>query len=68
MSAEERVTDLEIRLTHLDDTVDQLNQIIIDQQDRISRLERTLKEVLSDHERLKEAVSPDIVDSPPPHY
>lgn len=68
MNTEERVTDLEIRLTHLDDTVDQLNQIIIDQQDRISRLERTLKEVLSDQERLKEAVSPDIVDTPPPHY
>lgn len=68
MSPEERVTDLEIRLTHLDDTVDQLNRIIVDQQDRIDRLERTLKQVLSDHERLKESVSPDIVDTPPPHY
>ena len=68
MSPEERVTDLEIRLTHLDDTVDQLNQIIIEQQDRIGRLERTLKEVLNDQERLKEAVSPEIADTRPPHY
>lgn len=68
MTPEEHVTDLEIRLTHLDDTVDQLNRIIVEQRDRIDRLERALKTVLTDQEQLREALSPDVVDSPPPHY
>ncbi len=68
MALDNRITDLEIRLTHLDDTVEVLNRTIIDQQDRIDRLERSLKQLLSEHERIRDAVAPEIVDTRPPHY
>lgn len=68
MTHDERATELEIRLTHLDDTVELLNQTIVAQQDRIDRLERALKQVLGEHERLKDLLGPDIVDTRPPHY
>lgn len=68
MIKQERLTDLETRLMHLDDTVEQLNRIVAEQQNSISRLEKALKKVTEDHVEMKEQMAPDIVDSRPPHY
>lgn len=68
MSPEEHTADLEIRLTYLDDTVEQLNQVIVRQQERIDRLERMFQELRSNQDHLKDALMPDVPDEPPPHY
>lgn len=68
MNQPDRLTDLEIRLTHQDDTIDQLNHVIADQQQRLARLERALQHLSAEHQNLKEGLSPDTIDQPPPHY
>ncbi len=68
MSDEDRLIDLETRLMHLDDTVEQLNNIVSNQQLTIDRLERVLKKITKEHNEIKEQMVPEIVDSKPPHY
>lgn len=66
---EERVTNLEIRFSHQDDFLHQLNEIVVGQQKTIERLE---KEILD----LKRCVNSEggvsgtrsLSDDKPPHY
>lgn len=67
MTSTDAITELEIRITHMDDSLEQLNQVIVAQQQQIDRLERLLKEVINDQETLKEAL-PEVPNQPPPHY
>ena len=66
---EDRLTELEIRLTHFEDTLDVLNQTVIEQhrlidqlQLQISVLEKKLKAVASSN------IAPESEETPPPHY
>lgn len=66
---EDRVTELEIRLTHFEDTLDVLNQAVIEQhrlidqlQLQVSVLEKKLKAVASSN------IAPESEETPPPHY
>ena len=66
---EDRITELEIRLTHIEDTLDILNQTVIDQhglidqlQLQISLLEKKLKAVATSN------IAPESEETPPPHY
>lgn len=66
---EHRTTELEIRLTHLEDTLDVLNQAVIEQhrlidqlQLQISLLEKKLKAVASSN------IAHESEETPPPHY
>jgi SlyX protein len=68
MSSQDRLTDMEIRLTHQDDTIDQLNQVVADQQQRLTRLEQALRNLANEHRDLKDGLASDIMDQPPPHY
>ena len=68
MSQTERLIELETRLTHLDDTIEALDQVVIAQQDRIERLERALQRVLADQQSLREVQPPELDNKPPPHY
>lgn len=69
MSNEQRITELEIRFTHQDHYVQQLNEIVTHQQKTIDRLE---KEILD----LKRSVNNEaavsgtrtLADDKPPHY
>lgn len=67
MKPTDALTDLEIRITHMDDSLEQLNQVIVAQQRQIDRLERLLKDVIQDQEALKESL-PEVPNQPPPHY
>jgi len=66
---EERTTELEIRLTHLEDTIDILDSTIINQQSQIDML--VLKISILER-KLKAAAESNIADekdeTPPPHY
>lgn len=68
-SAETRVTELEIRLTHMEDTIESLNQTIIKQyaaidalQLQITVLEKKLKTVQETN------IAHESEETPPPHY
>jgi len=63
-----RIVELETRQAFMDDTLVSLNQALVDQQQRITRLEQLLKLLI---ERFR---APDLdldlpaVEPPPPHY
>jgi len=66
---ENRVTELEIRLTHLEDTIEVLNKTIIKQhseidilQLQVSNLEKKIKASQSSQLALESE------ETPPPHY
>lgn len=65
---EQRITDLEIKASFAEDTVEQLNQVIVRQQEQIDRLIRELVELRN----RAAAAEPDGVrslrDELPPHY
>ena len=66
---EERVTGLEIHLTHLERTVQELNEVVFRQQQTIDRLEAELKGLRE--QVLAEAPSPvrkPEDEEPPPHW
>lgn len=67
---ESRVTELEIRLTHLEDTIEVLNKTIIEQHETIDLLQI---QVALLEKKLKAAQSGSPVaheseETPPPHY
>jgi SlyX protein len=66
---ENRITELEIRLTHLEDTIEVLNNTIIKQhgeidllQLQVSQLEKKIKASQSSQVALESE------ETPPPHY
>ncbi len=67
MSIEDRITDIEIRLTHQDSTIDELNATIYEQWQTI---DRQGKEIAALKQRLKTFTQAEIDDAPylPPHY
>ena len=66
---EDRVTELEIRLTHLEDTIDVLNRMVIEQHDLIDQLQLQITIL---EKKLKAASESNIAhekdETPPPHY
>ncbi|WP_320823970.1 SlyX family protein [Reinekea sp.] len=68
MTDEQRIIELESRLTHLDDTVEQLNDIVSAQQRKLDRLERLIQQSIEQQQDLKDQLAPELNDSPPPHY
>ena len=66
---DQRITELEIRLTHIEDTIDVLNQTIIDQHKRVDQLQLQISVL---EKKLKAAASSNIAheseETPPPHY
>ena len=65
----ERITEVEIRLTHIEDTLDVLSQTIIDQHKLIDQLQLQIS-ILD--KKLKAAATSNIAheseETPPPHY
>lgn len=66
---EERIIELEIRFSHQDDFLQQLNQIVIEQQKTIERLEKEILD-LKRSVNTEGMVSPNrtLKDDIPPHY
>jgi SlyX protein len=66
---EDRITELEIRLTHIEDTLDILNQTVIDQHNLIDQLQMQISIL---EKKLKAAAATKIAlvseETPPPHY
>jgi len=66
---DERITELEIRLTHIEDTIDVLNQTIIDQHKLVNQLQLQISIL---EKKLKASAASNIAheseETPPPHY
>lgn len=65
----ERLDDMEIKLTFIDDAVQALIHVDADQSQRIAALERALRELRGEIEsvRVGQATDPH-AEPPPPHY
>jgi SlyX protein len=66
---DQRITELEIRLTHFEDTVEVLNQTIIKQSDEINLLQLQVS-ILEKKIKASQAspVAHESEETPPPHY
>ena len=66
---ENRVTELEIRLTHLEETIEVLNRTIIKQHDEIDLLQLQVSQL---EKKIKASQSSPVAleseETPPPHY
>ncbi len=64
-----RITELEIRLTHMEETLDVLDKTIVGQQGEIDRLKLQISIL---EKKLENAAESQVVDekdeTPPPHY
>lgn len=63
---DDRITNLEIRFSHHDDFLEQLNKLVIDQQKTIERLSKELLELRMSFENLSESGMG--AGEKPPHY
>ena len=65
---EERIMELEIKSAHHEDTIEQLNQIVIKQQLSIDELTRHIDRLKNQMSNLQESTSKEGPEPPPPHY
>lgn len=64
-----RLIDLEVRIAHMDDLIQSLNQTVYQQDLRIEQLEKVNKELIVRAKELSDLVFSDkIIDEKPPHY
>lgn len=62
---EERFVDLEMRISHQEDMIDELNKLVYQQQVKIDKLESVLKEVAK---RIIDLETDRTINERPPHY
>ena len=67
---EERITELEIQLAHVQRLYEQLNEVVTEQSGRIDLVERRCHQLQTQCKELKERQEPgfDPLDEKPPHY
>lgn len=64
---EDKITDLEIRLTHQEATLDELTQTVLNQERLLLELQDQLQQVRQQI-RSFSIVAPASEETPPPHY
>jgi len=63
----DRIADLEVHIAHQDQTIEDLNAVVLRQGEDITRLTRRLDKMLSQIQALEDAAEgPE--NRPPPHY
>ncbi|MGH8235212.1 MAG: SlyX family protein [Rhodanobacteraceae bacterium] len=65
---DERMDELELKLTFLDDAVSSLNDSEAQQSQRLLQLENALTDLRKELAALRTSLSDDVHDEPPPHY
>jgi len=65
---ENRIKDLEIKFSHQDDLIEQLNQIVTNQQFSIEKLEKVILELKLAQGDSGSQNSRTLADDVPPHY
>lgn len=69
-STDQRIIELETQLAHTQYLFDQLNQVVIQQANRIDRMAAVIEKLSGQVEQLKSAGEEkrDLLDEKPPHY
>jgi len=66
---ENRLTDIEIKLTHQEDTIENLNQVVCQQQKKIDHLEAICEALIRHVKELSDSAAEQrTTDETPPHY
>lgn len=68
MELEQRIDELEARLAFQDDTIQTLNDVLVEQQRMVERMKAQLELLARRHEDLHSRVGVEGDDAPPPHY
>lgn len=68
MDLESRVTDLEARLAFQDDTIQTLNDVLVEQQRLVERLQLQLGALARRQEEMQSSLDAGEDEAPPPHY
>ncbi|UZD94248.1 SlyX family protein [Pseudomonas corrugata] len=68
MDLEARVTDLETRLAFQDDTIQALNDVLVEQQRVVERLQLQMTALLKRQEEMAGQFEAVEEEAPPPHY
>lgn len=63
-----RVVELEIKISHQEDTIEQLNQILIEQQNSMDMLLEQQKVLHQQITKLQDSNPKEGIEPPPPHY
>lgn len=65
---DDRLTELEVRLAFIDDTVNGLSSADAEIARRLDRLERAVRDLRSDLVNMRAGIGGDTANEPPPHY
>lgn len=66
---DERLIDIEIKLSHQEDAVEELNKVVCQQQKKIDHLEAICEALIRHVKELSDnAAEQRTADEPPPHY
>jgi SlyX protein len=66
---EQRLSDIEVKLAHHEQALEEVNQVLTDQQAQLSRLEQVCESLVERFRAVSETPAPDERDeSRPPHY
>ncbi|EXF46521.1 slyX protein [Pseudomonas sp. BAY1663] len=68
MDLESRVADLEARLAFQDDTIQTLNDVLVDQQRVIERMQLQMGALARRQEEMQSTLDAGEDEAPPPHY
>jgi SlyX protein len=68
MTLEARVMELESRLAFQDDTLQALNDVLVDQQRVVERLQMQMTALLKRYEEMAGQYQSGEEEAPPPHY
>ena len=68
MELDSRMADLEARLAFQDDTIQTLNDVVVEQQRAIDRLQAQLGMLARRQEELQSRIGGEDDEVPPPHY
>ena len=67
-NTDQTLVELQSQLAFQEDTIDQLNEVVTEQDNRIRKLEQKIASFYQEFQQLNETVSGDVVDTRPPHY
>lgn len=68
MSQEDRFVDIEIKLAHMEDLVESLNDVVYQQSKRIDQLDALVNKMAEHIRNSQQSAGQGIVNERPPHY
>ncbi|MEG4314194.1 SlyX family protein [Pseudomonas sp. FIP_A4] len=68
MNVESRIADLEARLAFQDDTIQTLNDVLVEQRRLVDRMQLQLQALARRLEEMQSSIGGEGDEAPPPHY